>query len=834
MPKKIIKTEKHKDISLGQYQHTKNKRANNPQVGLVSSALDSKPKKRTYQHDPYIDPTLSWAGKTEGTSFDVDTVSLHIHERIDPKRIIKQVLKKIPETTQVQPSLFEQPSENFNTEKEFDFYSHTKNWSNRLIAGDSLLVMNSLLEKENMAGKVQMIYIDPPYGIKYNSNFQPFTNKKDVKDKDDDSIPAEPEMIKAYRDTWELGIHSYLTYLRDRLLLAKQLLHESGSIFIQINDENLHYIKQVMEEIFSQENFINIITFRTTSGLGSNFLSTNGDYLVWFTKNKQSSKYRQLFTQKEFGLGTMYRYIETADGERRPMNDLELRGVINKSDKPFRLSDLVSSGRTESCVFDYEFNGKIYSPGRNRSWKTNKAGMDILAKNNRLSAPGKTLQYVNFFDDFPVSSLTNYWNDTVGELSKVYVVQTSIEIIKRALLMTTDPGDLVLDITCGGGTTAFVAEQWGRRWITCDTSRVAIQLAKQRLMTAKFDYYEMAQADEGVSSGFKYKTAKHITLGNITNSEPIKEETLYDQPVLLKDKVRVTGPFTVEAVPGIRTKPIEGNLPDVSDKTNPTNPISEKLNDYLDSIRTSGIRSYNNEGITFNSVEVAEGFAEIHAFGNIDSNGEYKKCAIVFGPDYAPLEQTQVERTMDEIRSMSEKPNMVVFCSYAFDPEASKDIDNIKIPGLQILKAQMNTDLLTKDLKKKANTNRPFWLIGEPDIAITTTKDGKYQIEVKGFDYYDPRTQELKGGSTDKIAVWMLDTDYDNRSLFPSQIFFPMQDDKRDWTKLAKALNGNVDEELLEQYTGTVSIPFTLGEKRIVAVKIVDDRGVEMLIVKKI
>jgi len=236
----------------------------------------------------------------------------------------------------------------------------------------------------------------------------------------------------------------------------------------------------------------------------------------------------------------------------------------------------------------------------------------------------------------------------------------------------------------------------------------------------------------------------------------------------------------------------------------------------------------------FNSVEIAEGFSEIHAFGNIDKDGEFKRCAIVFGPDYASMEQTQIERTMDEIRNMAEKPNMIIFCSYAFDPEASKDIDNIKISGLQILKAQMNTDLLTKDLKKKANTNRPFWLIGEPDIEVHKTKDGKYQVEVKGFDYYDPRTQELKGGSTDKIAVWMLDTDYDNRSLFPSQIFFPMRDEKRDWTKLAKTLNGTVDEELLEQYTGTISIPFVPGEKRIIAVKIVDDRGVEMLIVKKI
>ncbi len=263
----------------------------------------------------------------------------------------------------------------------------------------------------------------------------------------------------------------------------------------------------------------------------------------------------------------------------------------------------------------------------------------------------------------------------------------------------------------------------------------------------------------------------------------------------------MTGPFTVEAVPGIRTKPIEGNLPDVSDKTNPSNTVSEKLNDYLDSVRTSGIRSYHNEDIIFNSVEVAEGFKEIHAFGTMDLNGENKKCAIIFGPDYAPMEQTQVERTMDEIRDMFEKPQLVIFCSYAFDPEASKDIDNIKISELQILKAQINTDLLTKDLKKKSNTNRPFWLIGEPDIEVQKNMDGKYQIEVKGFDYYDPSTQELKAGSTDKIAMWMLDIDYDNKSLFPSQIFFPMQDKKKDWTKLAKALNGGIDEELLEQYS---------------------------------
>ncbi len=827
----MAKQTKEKDISLGQYQHTAAKRVNNPQVGLVSSDLDSKPKKKTYQHDPYIDPTLSWAGKTEGVSFDVDTVSLHIHERIDPKRIIKQVLKKTEETVKLQPSLFEQPSENLNTEKEFDFYGHTKNWSNRLIAGDSLLVMNSLLEKEKMAGKVQMIYIDPPYGIKYNSNFQPFTNKRDVKDKDDDSIPAEPEMIKAFRDTWELGIHSYLTHLRDRLLLTKELLHESGSVFVQISDENLNYVKDLMIEVFGVENYVDVIPFWKTSGLQENYLASVCDYLVWFSKDKSKLKYRQLYFDKKLGEegSDMYRSVELSDGTERPIKKEELiSGQLPNGARLFRSGDLTSQGNS---LVEYNYNGNIYM-GR---WKTNVNGLNALAKAGRLILGTKTLSYKRYIDDFPVFPITNLWTDTgTGGNYKIYVVQTNDKVIKRCLLMTSDPGDLVLDITCGSGTTAFVAEEWGRRWITCDTSRVAIQLAKQRLMTAKFDYYEMAQKEEGVSSGFKYKTVPHVTLGSIANNEPAKEETLYDQAFVVKDKVRVTGPFTVEAVPGVRTKPIEGNLPDVSDKTNPTNPVSEKLNDYLDSIRTSGIRSYQNEGITFNSVEVSEGFNEIHAFGNIDGDGEYKKCAIVFGPDYAPMEQTQIERTMDEIRNMAEKPNMVIFCSYAFDPEASKDIDNIKITGLQILKAQMNTDLLTKDLKKKANTDRPFWLIGEPDIEIHKTKDGKYQVEVKGFDYYDPRTQELKGGSTDKIAVWMLDTDYDNRSLFPSQIFFPMQDEKRDWTKLAKALNGTVDEELLEQYTGTTSIPFIPGDKRIIAVKIVDDRGVEMLIVKKI
>src|SRR3989344_6869936 len=330
---------KENDISLGQYQHSKPKRANNPQAGLVSDALDSKPKKKIYQHDPYIDPTLSWAGKAEGVSFDVDTISLHIHERIDPKRIIKQVLIKTEEKPQL--SLFEQPSENLNTEKEFDFYGHTKNWSNRLIAGDSLLVMNSLIEKEKMAGKVQMIYIDPPYGIKYNSNFQPFTNKRDVKDKDDDSIPAEPEMIKAFRDTWELGIHSYLSHLRDRLLLAKELLHESGSICVQISDENVHLVKCILSEIFGPENYISQIIYRTRGVLGSGDIANLYDIILWFSKDKNNFKFNEIFIEKDEDFKSNYPYLIKDNKIIKAEEDVPMKDRVT-------LADLNSSGLTPS------------------------------------------------------------------------------------------------------------------------------------------------------------------------------------------------------------------------------------------------------------------------------------------------------------------------------------------------------------------------------------------------------------------------------------------------------------------------------------------------------
>ena len=408
-----------------------------------------------------------------------------------------------------------------------EFYQHAHGWSNRLVAGDSLLVMNSLLEKEGMAGKVQLVYLDPPYGIRYGSNFQPFVNKRDVKDGKDEDLTAEPEQIRAFRDTWELGIHSYLAYLRDRLLLARELLTESGSVFVQISDENVHHVRELMDEVFGSENFVSIVTFAKTTGQTDNLLASVSDYLIWYAKRREQVKYRQLYFDKTAGGdgASAYRRVELPDGSRRTCTKAEIDNLdlLPKGSQLYRLDNLTS--QSPGTRYPVKFNGTVYEP--KGYWKTEQSLMPRLLHAGRVEATSSdNLYYVRFLRDFPAYPINDSWFDTVvaGFASdKKYVVETSKKVIERCLLMTTDPGDLVLDPTCGSGTTAYVAEQWGRRWITCDTSRVAITLAKQRLMTAVFDYYELAYPQEGVGSGFQYKTVPHVTLKSIANNPDIKE-----------------------------------------------------------------------------------------------------------------------------------------------------------------------------------------------------------------------------------------------------------------------------------------------------------------------
>jgi adenine-specific DNA-methyltransferase len=867
---------------IEQYEHKDKKRANIPPVGLVTPENDppAAPRK-SYQFDPHLDPQLVWAGKAERTSFEIPTVSLHVHERIDPKTIIAAVRAKNGNGNGQLP-LFARPEEELSLRDAVDFYNHNKplGWKNRLIAGDSLLVMNSLLEKEGLGGGVQMIYIDPPYGIRYGSNFQPFVNKRDVKDGSDEDLTLEPETLKAFRDTWELGIHSYLTYLRDRLLLAKDLLHESGSCFVQISDENIHRVRELMDEVFGADNFMALINYRSMTALGQSGLASVYDYIIWYARDKSRVKFRPIFERRLIAEEPEFAFIEDGGKFRRFAQEELSRFDDDNRARIFKRSDLTSSGYTESCTFDFEFEGRPCKPRTGKSWRTHPEGVKKLITANRLFFLGERIYFKQYHSDFGLMQLENSWHDTAAGFTeaKIFVVQTSPKVVERCLLMTTDPGDLVLDPTCGSGTTAHVAEQWGRRWITTDTSRVAITLAKQRLMTATFDYYTLAHPEQGVGSGFIYKTVPHVTLKSIANNPEIKEgmsreaidkaiakyaetETLYDQPEVDNKKARVTGPFTVEAVPAaafgqpevrrIDPPPLidwedQKRLPGMENPEflQPDPSLARqgetlRQSEWRAELLKTGIRGKGGAKIEFVRVEALPGTRWLSADSETKED-KPRRAVISFGPEHAPLEQRQVAQALEEAQTLVPKPALVIFAALQFDPEASKDIDETRWPGVTMLKAQMNGDLVTEDLKKKRSSNESFWLMGQPDIEIRRMKDEggrrkeekpaeRFIVEVHGFDYYNPKTGNVDSGGKGNIAMWLLDPDYDGRSVYPRQVFFPMAGPKDGWARLAKNLRAEIDEELIERYRGTVSLPFEKGKYGRAAVKIVDDRGIESL-----
>ncbi|MDD4430982.1 MAG: site-specific DNA-methyltransferase [Bacteroidales bacterium] len=803
---------------------------NIPPVGMAQYDTAEEPMKK-YEYDPHLDPSLQWAGKAERTSFEIPTSSIHIHESIKPLKIISSLLNKYRSTeyAQGQTTLWHQesPAERMKRRREtIQFYQHGVDWTNRMIAGDSLVIMNSLLEKEGMSGQVQMVYFDPPYGIKYGSNFQPFVDKRDVKDGKDEDLSQEPEMIKAFRDTWELGIHSYLSYLRDRLLLARELLSESGSVFVQISDENVHHVREIMDEVFGKENFVSMITFSKTTSQTSNTLATTSDYLLFYAKNISSLKYRQLYQKKDIytDKAGVYTKVELPDGTRRPLTNEEKANpaILPFGSRIFRKSDMTSQSGGDKSSYPVEHLGKTYTPGKGH-WKTNPEGMQRLIAANRIEPAGISLGYIRYIDDFPVYSITNLWTDTgTGSFTddKVYVVQTGTKTIQRCMLMTTDPGDLVLDITCGSGTTAYVAEKYGRRWITCDTSRVALALAKQRLMTATFDYYKLAHPEQGVGSGFVYKTVPHVTLKSIAQNEPLATETLYDQPEIDKDKIRISGPFTMEALPAPVVKPIE----DIGYQVT----AGKKQEDWIDQLEASGILGRGGNRIQFSRIEPLAGTQFLHAEGETKEDTP-QRAVICFGSETRPLDSRMVSLALNEAEEMRPAPKLIIFAAFQFDPEATKDIDETKWPGVTLLKVQMNADLMTEDLKKKERSAQSFFLIGQPDVELIELENNRYQIKVHGFDYYNVKTGIVESGDTSRIAMWMLDTNYDGMSIEPEQIFFPISGKTGGWSKLAKTLRAEINQELIEAYSGTESLPFEVKENTQIAVKIIDDRGVESL-----
>jgi adenine-specific DNA-methyltransferase len=866
-----------------------NKRTNIPTNelrGFVDED-EKRPKPALYPRDPSLDPQLVWHGKDEQDAQDlaVPIVPIYIQEKVHPQVLIEN-LRQTAAAGQPEPelSLFD----DFNGiefEDLVDFYQHEQNWSNRLILGDSLLVMTSLAEKEGLRGKVQTIFIDPPYGIGFGSNWQVSTRERQVRDGKIDQITRQPEQIRAFRDTWKDGIHSYLGYLRDRLAVSRELLTESGSVFVQIGDQNIHLVRCLLDEVFGTENFLSLITFRKTTGATADFLPGTTDYILWYGKDRSQTKYRQVYRTKALGAegAADYRYVQLSDGTRRPMTPEERRdpSTLPAGSRPYRLDNLTSSRVRESRTgtFSIQIDGKSYTPSAG-VWKTNEEGIERLLAASRIAERRNSLSYVRFLDDFPAYPINNSWEDTVvagswGE-DKIYVVQTTIKVYERCLLMASDPGDLVLDPTCGSGTTAVAAEALGRRWITMDTSRVAVALTRTRLAALRLPYYLLADSEAGalkeaditgrpststtfgndVRKGFVYKRVPHIMLRDIAQNPDIGEgmsrveieqaiarhshqELLFDQPYEDRRTVRVCGPFTVESLSPHRVLS-EDDVPDTQDLPATTGSFEDTV---LSNLLKAGVQNQIREQrLEFDSLEAFAG-QWIGARGTFtDTDGEPRQVAVSLGPEYGTVGADHVrEAAKEAVKGVGF--DLLLVCGFAFDaasPETAREFrpdteggwavtaDERRYGKLPVLLVRMNPDLsMGEDLLKQTGAGNLFTVFGEPDVQIDRTDDGRVEIEVLGVDVYDPTTGEIRSDDTDAIACWFIDTNYNGESFFVRDAYFTGANDP--YKRLRQALKTDIDEAAWASLYRTRSRAFDPPATGTIAVKIINHHGDEVL-----
>ncbi|MDM8522304.1 DNA methyltransferase [Desulfococcaceae bacterium HSG8] len=829
-------------MKIDTIKHKKAKRAYIPSKEEAGSEeVNPKVKakqKANFPKNPVIhrgqDPELFWMNKYGADDADdtlsADIRSLYRHEHIAPETLISALysLKEAEGEKQMDlfsvPELFGNGLELDEIDKVSEYYKHQDDWTNRMIQGDSLLVMTSLLEREGLAGKIQTIYIDPPYGIKYGSNWQMKMNNRNVTDGKDDHLSGEPEQIKAYRDTWELGIHSYLSYLRDRLLVAKELLTGSGSCFVQISDENVHLVRCLMDEVFGSGNFVSLIIFTKTTGLGKSKLDKVNDFVIWYGKNDEQLKYRQLFLEKKPGMSGASRYTDK-----------------DKTGKLYTTTDLRSQSGNKKSQFIYEFEGKKFSPSP-IYWKTNFQGFENLKKKKRLIVEGKTLRYKRYLEDFIVNPVNNLWSDVGGIQDriegKLYVVQTTIKVIQRCLLMTTDPGDLVLDPTCGSGTTAYVAEQWGRRWIAIDTSRIALNISKTRLMTATYPYYLLHdEKNKDIRQGFVYKKVPHITLKALANDEPSKEETLYDQPKADKKRLRVSGPFTVETL-----QSFEPILPETLDEEIPESQHIESFEQRIfEHLISAGIKTgVKEEKAVFVRVERISS-AYLHAEGFYNTDAGEKKAYLHIGPKFGTVSKQAVNESVKECRARGDADWLIIL-GFSFESNIASETVTTNLGSFKATKARMHDDLLQEGLLKKDKKAASFVTIGEPDIKVRRN-GSQIQVEILGLDIYDPIKDMVKPRNVSDIAYWMVDDDYDGSNFVARQVFFcgGAKKEFQKWQKgldnlamttakrnAEKTLRIEVDDEAFARVYGHISHPIDIRQKsQKIAVRVVSQFGEE-------
>ncbi len=861
----------------------KDTRKNIPTEELRDFVADAEARPGTllYPRDPSLDPQLVWRGKDDQDRADlaVPVVPIYIQEKVHPQAIVEN-LRLTAKAGEREPelTLFDDFNgmEDAAFDKKVDFYHWDQHWSNRMILGDSLLVMTSLAEKEALKGKVQMIYLDPPYGIKFGSNWQVSTRKRDVKDGKVEDATRQPEQVRAFRDTWKLGVHSYLAYLRDRLTAARELLTETGSIFVQIGDENVHLVRSVMDEVFGSENFVSQITYSKTTGATVVLLPGTSDYLIWYAKSVAAVKFRRLHREKEFGGEGAGKYdqVELLDFSRRPLRHDESLQDLPSGSRVFRFDNLLSQsmgrekGEGAASWFPVTIDGREYRPNERSRWKTNEEGMAKLLASARVEVTGKTLSYVRFLNDFAAYPITNTWTDIGGIQSrsdpKVYVVQTATTAVERCLLMTTDPGDLVLDPTCGSGTTAYVAEQWGRRWITCDTSRVALTLARTRLMAARYPWYLLADSPEGqkkeaevtgkippthktdddIRKGFVYKRVPHVTLKSIANNPDIHEgmtreeidaailrhadtEFLFDKPYEDNKRIRVTGPFTVESLSPHRVLSTDDERPRTEQEGQRDSVAAQFETMILDNLRKAGVQNtVKNERLVFDRLDPLAS-TWVHATGTYtDADGKSRRVAVSIGPEHGTVGPTQLKEAAKEA-VLGLGHDVLVVCGFAFDPHVSEEAK--RYGKLQVLVARMNPDLSMGDeLLKKTGAGNLFMVFGEPDVRIEGQEpDGNLVVHLNGVDVYDPTTGQIRNSSTDDIACWFIDTNYDGESFFVRHAYFTGADEP--YEKLKRALRADIDEAAWATLYSSVSRPFAPPETGKIAIKVINHYGDEVL-----
>lgn len=771
--------------------------------------------------DPAADPVLFWSGKRNRR--EVPVLPLQRNEIVTESRI-SQIIERARRAAGENAaqmnfsSIFAELEKNLresDKSKRVEFYAHDEGWKNKLICGDSLHVMESLIHYENLRGKVQMIYIDPPYGIKYDSNFQQRVDstRNEVGDAADDVLT-----IKAFRDTWQLGVHSYLSYLEERLYLCRDLLSETGSIFVQISDDNLHRVRLLMDEVFGAANYVAVINYTKTSGQTSRHLAVVTDYVIWYAKSIDSMVYNPVHGPKVLGgPGTdMYQFVRLPDGSYRRLTPEEQHGLkaLPSGARAFRFGDVTSqrqgrpSGEGSAMYFPVKLLGREFHPPQGRGWSTTSDGMKRLAELDRLAVQGDRIAFVRYLDDFPAQELGNNWTDTAGGGGE-YVVQTNVKVVERCLNMTTRAGDLVLDPTCGSGTTAYAAERLGRRWITCDTSRVALNVARKRFLSAVFEHYRTRNGS--VSSGFICRSVNRVTLKSLAyDLEPEKVE-LFDEPEIDKKAIRVCGPFEVMSLGRYSVEDWKGYV-----STAPHAIESSKLENYIEVI----CRLYRKEA----AVQGASGL--IHAIA--ESHDE--KIAISVGPLSGRVTAKQVNDAVQD--ALASGILEVHILGWAFEANVGEVKTQLEKRGrIKIVLQMIRPDTLSEGLKA-TQPSMLFSPLALPDIEVHTKKNGKgtqATVRLKGVAVFDRknRTTDYKHADSGYVSAWYLDEDYDGDCFVDCQMFF-------DFKKALNLKSLGLEPETQEFSLQLESQPFSLRGYKRIAVKVVDVFGNESTVVREL